>query len=64
MKYKIEWKEPGLGVCQAWKVGENWFGFSAPGFEGVATSFAKAIQELEEYIAECAEGRVNERDAN
>jgi hypothetical protein len=54
--FEVEWNEPGLGVCQAWKVAENWFGFSAPGIEGAETTFERAMQTLEGYIAECNEG--------
>ena len=54
--FEVEWKEPGLGICQAWKVNENWFGFSAPGIEGAATTFERAMEALESYIAECNEG--------
>jgi len=57
MKYQIEWNEPSLGVCQVWKVGENWFGFSAPGIEGTEATFEGAMAELESYIAEWNEGR-------
>jgi hypothetical protein len=57
MKYQVEWNEPGLGVCQVWKVGEGWFNFSAPGIEGTSTTFEEAMAEVEIYIAECKEGR-------
>ena len=51
MQNRIEWNEPGIGVCHVWQIGESWFGFSTTGIWGEASTFEEARLELESYIA-------------
>ena len=48
---RIEWREPGLGICHVWQIGNNSFGFSTTGIWGEASTFEEARLELENYIA-------------
>lgn len=48
---RIEWNEPGIGVCYVWQIGEGWVGFSTTGIWGTAMTFEEARLELESYIA-------------
>jgi hypothetical protein len=49
---KMEWNEPGVGVCHVWQEGSNSWGYSTTGIWGHALSFEEAKAELEAYIAE------------
>jgi hypothetical protein len=48
---RIEWNEPGLGICHVWQIGNNCFRFSTTGIWGEASTFEEARLELESYIA-------------
>ena len=49
---RIEWNEPGVGVCYVWQVYANSWGYTTTGITGFASSFEEAKEQLEAYIAE------------
>jgi hypothetical protein len=49
---KMEWNEPGVGVCYVWQESANSWGYSTTGIWGHALTLEEAKAELEAFIAE------------
>jgi hypothetical protein len=49
-KTLVEWKEPGIGYCQYWQIGNNWWGWATPKADGYCSSMAECLAELQAII--------------